>query len=565
MSGNNNRCKGIPHIRGLFLLFLLLGPLLLKSQETSSPITISGANTTFGQYSNIQGYHSPFPASYARENLSLQIGFFEIPLEARLFLTSEQGKTRQSIDVFRLSLSHRQAYSAFKGKVPEGVKKVLKTFPTFEIGNCYPHYSRLTTHGIALSGINLEVNPGIFYSAFAAGRTRKAIHPASGVVPVFDQKMIMGRLGIGRKHNTHFYLSLLHFKDRPSSLESDTLQINPKENYIAGAEFQLLLFKNRFKLQSELNASLFSRDLNSPSFADLDQKLPLSMEKLVDVKLSTSVDYAYSIRTSLDLKNTRLSGSIRRIGPGYKSLGSPYLQSDVFLYEAKVAQYFLKKQLSLSAYFRKSDDNLINWKRSTRLVTAYGIRANIHFKKAPYFMVNYAPFYQLTDDELDDMETKAYLLTLTTGYHYKLAGKRASTNLFYAKNHHQNILDTFDNQLFNNTLLLSQSLRFDSPLVLSASLGYNTTDYSKGQRDIFSYSIRGSYGRSKKWKNTLGFTFLNQKQEKNKFHFYYRTGIKLWTFGHLNFETRQNLIKYKEASGNDFDEIIMRIRFTSQF
>ena len=137
---------------------------ILHAQDDTSSIKFSGSSRLYTQYSSRQGINQQTPKNYWRWDLNPTLTVYGIPISMNFFLSSEQSGLRQNINRFSLSL----VTTKLLRKVP-----VLSYFSKLGIGTCNPYYSSLTLSGVAVTGVDLEFTPGIFYLAFTGGRTQK--------------------------------------------------------------------------------------------------------------------------------------------------------------------------------------------------------------------------------------------------------------------------------------------------------------------------------------------------------------------------------------------------------
>jgi len=432
------------------------GSKLIFAQEDSSPVQFHGSNRAFGQYANRQGTNSQIPASLWRNDLNMNLTVYGIPISSSFFITSEQSDLRQSINNFRIYfdlkalaknkatvLAKNKAIGLANEKAP-GLMRFLSNFKTFEVGKCRPNYSDLTLKGISVSGVNIEFTPGKFYAAFSTGKVKRAIKPSEVTRPTYKQKLLFGKIGVGEKRETHLYFTFMQVEDEVNSLpaysEIDTFYVKPQSNLMLGSEGKLSLFENKFTLEGEVAVSMLTRDVQS---AELDiEGVPSGLMNLVDPKISSSADYAYSMKSSINLSSTRLSGGIKMIGAGYTTLGNPNLINDRLTYNGRIDQTFAKKKISFSAYFKQHKDNLIDWKKATTTTTAYGINAGFRFKKIPYLQISYTPNFQKTDSDSLYLKNAVQVFFLSTGYNYKIGNLRSMTSFNFFCQNTETVIDT---------------------------------------------------------------------------------------------------------------------------
>ncbi len=533
--------------------FLFLS--ILQAQDDTSYIKFSGSSRLYTQYSNRQGTNQQVPTKFWRWDLNPTLTVYGIPISMNFFLSSEQSCLRQNINRFSLSL----VTTKLLRKVP-----VLSYFSRLGIGTCYPIYSPLTLSGVPVTGADIELTPGIFYFAFTWGRTQKAIQGTTTRAPTYAQNLISGKIGLGKKESSHFYLTILHARDDENSISPDTsFNVTPQENYLVGAEANLSLFEKRFRLEGELAVSMLTRDVQS---AELDvSAIPSWLVNLVKPKISSSIDYAYSVKSSLHLSNTKLSGAVKMVGPGFYSLGVPYLRNDELTYEARVEQRLWKRRVSLASYFRRGRDNLIPWKRSTTISTAYGINVGLRFRKLPYLQLNYAPYFRSNDYDVDSLkiDNKTSLFSVVTGYNHQFGEINISTNFYFSLQDSKTKLGLSDYS--NQNFSLNEAISFRFPLTLSSSISLNKTNYSGKTSQILSFDLNGSYRAFKKWQNTFGLRLSNQEGQDKKTGFYLISSFPVWKIGDVNLRAEQNFFRDSEVPTKDYDEFILSVTISRRW
>lgn len=578
------------------MVFCLSLPLSLIAQKSFSSIKFSGSNRIYGQYSNRQGTYSQVPASFLREELNLRLEVYGIPLSSSFFLSTEQKEIRQKINTFNFSINPRQLLmnkakqEFYKSKPGKFFRKLMSTFSTIELGTCRPVYSPFVLNGISVKGVNIEFTPGIFYSAFTAGESKRRIQNAETFQQTYKQNLIFGKMGIGKRNKSHFYLSFLHVKDDENSMipdssyyivKADTIilpgdtiihnqdtiasTIKPQENFVTGTEAKLFLFKKRFYLGGKLAVSMITRDMTASDIEIKDENVPQWAKDFFNPKISSSVDYAYSVNTAINLKTTRLSGSYKMVGPGFNSLGTPYLRNDFETYQAKISQSLLKRKISVSSYFRKSRDNLIGWKNSTTTYLAYGISASFRFRKFPYFVINYSPYSQSNKSDTRNTENNTQIFYFLSGYNYKIKDLRASTNFNYSFQSSEIQFDTISDNYKTSTYSLYENLSFKKPLSFSFLISLSNRDYSDEKTQIYTLGFSGTYRATDKWRNTFGIRFSNQSSEKIKTSFYINSSFPVWKLGNMNLRVEKNSYLNKVQANKNYNEFILRVIFTKKF
>jgi hypothetical protein len=545
---------------------------MLFAQNETSPIQFHGSNKLFGQYANRQGTNSQIPASLWRNDLNMTLTVYDIPISSSFFITSEQSDFRQSINNFRIyfdlkamvknkaiAFAKNKAKGLANEKAP-GFIRFLSNFKTFEVGKCRPNYSNLTLKGISVSGVNIEFTPGKFYAAFSTGKVKRPIKPSEITKPTYKQKLLFGKIGVGKKRETHLYLTFMQVEDEvnslPASSEIDTFNVKPQSNFVLGTEGKLSLFKKKFTIEGEAAVSLHTRDTRSPALIEEDTEVPSWLTNFINPNASSSIDYAYNIKSTLKLKTTKLSGGVKMIGAGFTTLGNPNLVNDRLTYDGRIDQTFAKKKISFSAYFKQNKDNLINWKKSTTTTTAYGITAGFRFKKIPYLQIGYMPNFQKNENL--KMKNAVHVLSMTTGYNYKIGNLRSMTSFNFFYQNTETIVDTMMSGSQNQTYTLNETVSFKIPLSLAGGVSFNKSEFSGQRMDILMLTFSGTHRAFKKWRNTLGVRYSNQKDEQKKIGIFWNSKVKLWKSGDLDIRVEENIFQDKVQSTNNYDEFIAR-------
>ena len=556
----------------VFSVVSILFPGILQAQDEISPIQFHGSNRLYYQYSNREGTNQEVPAEFWREDFNTTLSIYGIPISASFFLTSEQSDKRQSINNFRIyfnpkEFARQKATAYAQSKTTAVMANVLSLFSTLEVGRCRPHYTPLTVSGISVTGANIEFTPGIFYSAFSMGKTKKAIKPSATRDPTFEQNLLFVKIGVGKKQSSHFYFTYLHVEDdkRSLSAESDSFFVFPQENYLVGTEADLVLFNKKFKLESEAVLSVLTRNVRSADIDLDDSRIPSWLNDLVDPKISTSMDYAYRVKSTVKLPTTKLSGGVKMIGSGFTSLGAPNLRNDILTYDGRIDQNFLNRQINFSTFFKQSKDNLIDWKKATTTSTAYGISYGLRFRNYPYLQVNYTPNFQKNDSDTLKIENKAIVLSVATGYSYSIGNLNTTTSFNFFFQNTETETDTLTSESKTQTYTLSENVNFKFPLSLAGAVSLSMSEYSGIKSDILTLTFNAAYRAFKKWRNTLGVRYSDQDGDQIKTGIFWSSKLPVWKLGDLDLRVEENFYRDKELSDNDYDEFVLKVTLTKNW
>ncbi|MFH1513997.1 MAG: hypothetical protein ABIG42_00910 [bacterium] len=464
--------------------------------------------------------------------------------------------------VFDTKGAERKAVAFAKKSVMSGFTRFLANFSTLEIGKCRPNYSDLTLKGIPVSGVNIEFTPGNFYVAFTTGKTLRSIEPDSSILPVYEQKLLLGKMGVGKKKGTHFYLTYLQVADKENSLPPpsalDTIPpLKPRSNHVIGTELKLAFFKKKLTIEGEGAVSLITRDIQAPEILAEDSDVPAWAMDIFKPNISSSIDYAYDVKANLVLKTTKITGGMSMVGPGFYTLGNPNLRNDRMTYHGKIDQTFVKKQVSVSVFYKRYIDNLICLKRSRSTTVAYGITAGLRFRKLPYLMVTVTPnFMNSTSDSLT-LSNTVWIMNAMTGYDYRIGTMRSNTSFSFFYQNTESILDTIMNNSMNQSYTLNQMLTFKIPLSIGAGATYTKSEYLDIKQNILLLTLSGTLSSFKnKWQNSLGVKYSNEGYQKDKLGFFLNSRAQLGKMFELEIRIEDNLYRDTCFASENFNEFI---------
>lgn len=516
----------------------------------------------FGETSNRKGSGSDKKPSYGYLQLTPSVNLYGIPFGLNLLLSSENSSQRQNINSFSFLYSVDAAKEMIQNKIENegeesvpGLMKFFSYFHSFGIGTNYPSYSQYTMQGVPVSGLSFEFNPGWFYLATALQKNQKPIDNSA-----FRRDLYSGRIGFGQKDDNHLFFTGIYANDNASSIIIDSLNRNlsPNSNYVFGVEGKINLFEDKLSFDGEIAGAMLTRDNRDPDLVNED--IPQFVRNIFQPKISSQVDYAYSLNTTFDNSesNTKVSAGVRMIGPGYKSLGNPTLRNDKFEVSGKIEQKFVERQISVSLSMKYYRDNLINSKLFTTTTYSPGIKLGLKFKNYPFLNLSYYPSFLKNDatDPLKKVDFKNHLFTAVTGYNQKISDMMLSSNVFYMFNKSKS-LDSLSGYTSNN-FVITENLTFKSPLVLSAGFGMNFLNFADFSTRITNLDGSIGYTFFEQWNNTFGVNYSVEKNKSNRVGFYINSSYSLSEQVSIDLRVEKNNYSDQLLSSNDYDEIIAR-------
>jgi len=572
------------------------------TQTGKKPLMFAFNSKLYGETANRSGTGSDKEPQFGYWEIDPSISLYGLPFSAPLLFSSENSGSRQNINTLNLSLDAQvikdfvmekverekdkllekgnKEFSSLtdkqKDKLEANAKskvtsklhpmlKIMSSFRSLGIGTSYPDYTPLTVRGVPLTGVNVELNPGLLYLAFGGFKNQKPIDNLT-----YRRDIYTGRLGIGQKDGSHFYFTGMYAKDDENSITLDAANqsLTPKANYLFGMEGRLDLFRKKLSLEGEISGAMLTRDTRD---ADLENEaIPTWVKNMVHPKISSSVDYSYTLKGTFtnEKSATKVTAGMRMLGPGYTSLGIPNLSTDKLEIKSRVEQKLSNRQISLSGEFMWYRDNLIDWKRNTTSVARFSLNAGFRFKGLPAVNILFAPTF-MTNDALtgssDKLDNKFFVTSVFTGHAYKIKNMNMYSSVAYFMNSSSNLDSIITENVSVHNLMFSQSVGFTFPLNISGSFSMSFAKYPGEYSRILSGDISADYTLFELVNSFIGFGTAYEKQSNKKNTFY--MGVSLGYERYINFEVRaeKNLYHSWKDNTTNYDEFLIKGIVTTRF
>lgn len=488
--------------------YLLLLNLLLNA----GPVQFSGSASLQGDAEFISGDTLKNPYSAVTLTVNPCLTIYGIPITTEILLSTMDSDIRQALNKFRIGID---PMSLLRQKLP--VPGFMQYLPNINVGTFSPFYSPLTVSGVAVTGFGMEYQPWKVYLAGLGGRTQRGIEGSDTTEPTYKRTLYAGKFGFGKKEASHFYFTLVYAQDDSNSIErnwrlyqpdssqpADTFEVvRPQENYLFGMEYSLCLFDDVFRLESEVAGAELTRDIRMD--VENHKWVPDWAERILKPRLSSQYDFAFSVRPVLNLFDTRITGEVRMVGPGFISLGAPALRNDYFSYEGEIERSFIDNAVALSASFNREQDNLIGTKLSTSIFTSYNFNLGLNFPNLPYVGLNYSPWFQ----KGDSLSDRSQIVSLNAGYSFETGEVSHSPSIAVSFQRHD--AGIAKNNYSTVDLSFGHSLGFTFPLSINFNIGFCHSAYSDFSANLITTSLSPSYTLFNSWTNGL---FLSGSFEK---------------------------------------------------
>mgnify|MGYP006277205013 FL=1 len=393
-----------------------------------------------------------------------------------------------------------------------GGQKLLYSIEELSAGTVYPYYSPLVLNGLRITGVSFEWNPGIFYTAFSGGTSNRPKFSLQNGVADYKQRLLAGKIGIGKKHKSHLFFTALNaIDDRNSIARNDTIN-TPKSNFILGSDIGLQFFNGKFKIQGEIAGSKFTDDEEASDVIH-NEALNDQIPDFLEPNVSTQFGLAYDLRGAIKLfkSNTVISGFLRNIDPSYNSFGAPNLRRGIFTYNAEIAQKLFSRNLTFS-FFRKNESTTRLWQNGLTHYERQGGKLRVGFTSFPNITVSYAEGVQ--DKESIDNSTSE--LMINGNYNYKIGKLSLSNTLSYNMNKAESSLEGGPNYQVAN-YLFNQLVNFAFPLSLSLNVNYVDEVMQGEESELIVSDLSASFQLFKQLNISLGGNYKTRADQNKKF------------------------------------------------
>lgn len=472
----------------------------------------------------------------------------------------EESGGLEAIQSFNLSkLNNKQVLKnqLLKRGMLSGGEKLLYSIEELSAGTVYPYYSPLVLNGLRMTGVNFEWNPGIFYTAFSGGTSNEPRFSLENGVVDYKQRLLAGKIGLGKKNQTHIYLTALNaIDDRNSLARNDTISA-PKSNFILGTDLGLTLFNGNVNIQGEVAGSKYDNDTEASSLGinnEFNQQVP----DFLQPNISTRLGLAYDVRGSVKMFKSRtvVSGFLRNIDPSYNSFGAPNLRTGIFTYNIQFSQKLFSRNLTASL-FRKNESTTRLWQDGLTHYERQGGELAMNFTSFPNMKISYAESVQDKGTINNDMSE----LMITGSHGYSIGELSLSNSFSYNLNQGQSTQSNGPDYKVTN-YLFNQMVSFSFPLSLSLNLNYVDEVLQGTESEMLVSDLSASFQLFKEVNVNMGGVFKSRSNRSQKFGGFVDVNYSFARYFTFRLSLEQNYYDDLIIPANDFDEYILNSRLS---
>jgi hypothetical protein len=380
----------------------------------------------------------------------------------------------------------------------------LMAVKKMDLGLCYPSHSTFLVNGIAIKGINLELERKNYFFAFTYGKTinnllysnnlvQNNLQNAQNLFNFFDFNNVTGgrritalKIGLGAKEANHFHIGLANGIGQTSYFNSSdsasiTTQSGIEKNWVMELDGKLLIKKSII-----IDATYGKSALQSSTISDPDQFE--SSNKLFNWN-DRSNAALLKLTSRIVKTGTKLTATARLIDPFFRSFGVGFIRSDNFRYEFK-AEQDISKKLKINASYRREQDNLLNLFYTQNTLQTFGAGLSYKPNRSINFRAGYNPVLQQINIEGEEnaMHNNSNISFVVLNYTPQLDKIKLS---FTALFNYYNISNSNANSNFSNLCLISNSTIKKTQHTLSFNAFYtNASDSLTGNTLLAAYELK---------------------------------------------------------------------------
>lgn len=308
----------------------------------------------------------------------------------------------------------------------EGLENFLSHVKSIGIGRSVVNYSELTAWNVALTGLNIEYNNGI-YAALAAGKIDYGFRDFLGKnTRQKGQNFVMGRVGWGDIDRKAIILSAFAGKKyNYGSVGSDSINDHIQ---VVGYSIEGIFKKDEntglsvelAKTSRPITGNIANNGGTKPLFAFSD---------------NANLGLSIKAQTLLQKTDTRINGFYRKTGEQFQSFSLFTVNTNQTAWLVNVDQPFWNNKINIVASLRRNDFTNPFSEKTFKTSTIFkSIQATLRIPRWPVVSAGYYPGTQLYIVDKERLRENAYyILNGSVVHNYKAGGIRMVSSLLYNK------------------------------------------------------------------------------------------------------------------------------------
>jgi hypothetical protein len=457
-------------IVAITVICFFYGPIYSQTEKLKISGSVNSSAIGYG-VSGIEARRAPF---YWLLSGNLTLSYWKITAPFS-FNLSQQDQT------FR----YPQPFNQF------GISPTYK-FVNLHVGYRSLNFSEFTLAGTIFLGVGVEVAPpnsfvkvSAMYGRLAKARLAGGLNDLELGIPSYERWGYGTKITLG-KNGQEVDLVLFRGRDDPFSIPDSSaakLKITPAENLVTGINVRRNI-GNRLSLNVEYALSAYTKDNRDTKTESASYEYANHLGGLFTPTISSQFNSAFQGQMSYKANAYQLNFKYRRLGPDYKTMGSPFMNNDFEDITGGVATAFFKNRLNVSTNVGVQQNNL-NHNQETQVKRFIGsINTSFAVSDKLNFSVAYNNFNSTTkldrfyqQSQLDRIDTLLYLQvtnSLNGNINYTVKKGDVSRGLILGANYQVASDKQNNNSVFYNANAGYQILNAKKNLNVNANLNYNS-------------------------------------------------------------------------------------------
>ncbi|MGE0588969.1 MAG: hypothetical protein AB7O48_10390 [Cyclobacteriaceae bacterium] len=403
---------------------------------------------------------------------------------------------------------------------------------TFHLGYRSMVFSEFTLAGPIFLGGGIDYRPmassvkvSAMYGRLAKAREVGGLNDLEFGLPSYERWGYGTKVTLGKEGN-EVDLILFRGRDDPTSIPDSTasqLGITPAENFVWGVNVRRTV-STRLSINLEYALSAYTKDLRDPD-VDLESfRYANYLPELFTPTLSSQFNGAFQGQASYLANQYQINLKYRRLGPEYKTMGSPFMNNDFEDITGGVSTALFENKLSIGVNSGVQRNNLKNTQTTSLTRFIGSINLGYIASERLNFNTSYSNFNSTSrqtqffqQSQVDVIDSLLYLqvtnnLTGSVSYVLKQGETQATlstNNSYQVASDNQNSKSIFYNSNVGYQLNVQ-------PIDLSFGVNFNLNSNKVNGADNMAGGPTLNVGKSfikKKIKSSWSFSYLQAYQQ----------------------------------------------------
>lgn len=411
-----------------------------------------------------------------------------------------------------------------------GISPTYK-YVTLHAGYRSMNFSEFTLAGTIFMGLGVEVAPpnamvkvSAMYGRFAKARLVGGLNDLEFGIPSYERWGYGTKVTIG-KNGQEVDLILFRGRDDPASIPdtvASALDIAPAENFVWGVNVRRTLAK-RITINTEYALSAYTKDTRDPEARLTSFRYANYLGNLYTPTQSSQFNGAFQAQLGYRADRYQLNAKYRRLGPEYKTMGSPFMNNDFDDLTGGIATAFFegKFNVAVNAGLQRNNLNHTEETRVERFIgsvtTSYMISEKFNLN-ASYSNFNSTTkldrFYQQSQiDEIDSLLFLQVTNNVTAGVNYNFGQGDIARTLAFTSSYQVASGNQGNKSVFYNANVAYQSNNTPRDLTFNVNLNANSNQVAA----INNFSVGPTVSASKlfftrKLRSTFSSSYIRSYQ-----------------------------------------------------